>query len=111
MCTNLQSPKVQGPRLRAAIEELPLESKNKLNRSNLQNATAGEVAAAISDRCLNDLTYLFRVIESSTSSYRDGYDDKLTVGIYVLCDEIKNEINTIGNLAHAIWMDEREVRL
>jgi hypothetical protein len=83
-----------------------------MSREHLQGATPGEVAAAINDRLVNDFRYYLDVFTAASHAYKEGDDEQLRVGLYVLSSDLNNEIAAIGRLLWAIWADEKglEVR-
>jgi hypothetical protein len=95
----------QGPNLRAAIEQLPAKGA-RLSRERLEDAPPREVIGEIHDRLVNDLIHFPDVFTAATHAWRDGENDQIRVGLYVIGDDFKDEIERIGELLWGIWKDE-----
>jgi hypothetical protein len=52
-----------------------------MSRERLQDATPGEVAAAINDRLVNDLRHYLDVFTATSHVWTDGDDEQLRVGL------------------------------
>jgi hypothetical protein len=69
-----------------------------MSRERLQDATPAEVAAAINDRPVNNLRHYLDVFAATSHAWKDGDDDQLRVGLYVLSSDLDDEIRGICRL-------------